>query len=152
MFLKSRASLVAAARSQRLTKALLPSIATNKAEQRFTSTSTTRSPSNKETLLVRTALTISSALPQQPRKMATMAEPQHFMMTSGDTDPVWIHTEPYSKRPQFTQLGEDTSADVCIIGAGISGITTAYELVNRGVSVIMLEAREVLSGESGTLH
>lgn len=79
-----------------------------------------------------------------------MAGPEHFMMTSGQTDPVWIHTEPYSKRPQFTKLNEDTSADVCVIGSGIAGITTAYELTKRGISVVMLEARDVLSGESGT--
>lgn len=99
-------------------------------------------------------LKICTALPTVSisfhRTMATMKQPQHFMMTSGETDPVWIHTEPYSKRPHFSKLAEDTTADVCIIGAGISGITIAYELVKRGVNVVMLEAREVLSGESGS--
>ncbi|KFY31534.1 hypothetical protein V493_01017, partial [Pseudogymnoascus sp. VKM F-4281 (FW-2241)] len=39
--------------------------------------------------------------------------------------------------------------DVCIIGAGIAGISTAYELVTRGLEVVLIEAREVLSGETG---
>ena len=81
--------------------------------------------------------------------MATVASPQIFMHTSGKNEPVWIHTEPYSRRPQFQKLTQDAEADVCIIGSGIAGISTAYELVSSGAKVIMLEAREVLSGESG---
>jgi glycine/D-amino acid oxidase-like deaminating enzyme len=81
--------------------------------------------------------------------MATTAEPQHFMRTSGETDAVWIHKEPYSNRPQFPKLTHDLETDVCIVGSGISGISIAYELVTRGVDVVMIEAREVLSGETG---
>lgn len=81
--------------------------------------------------------------------MATLASPQHFMDTSGQQEPVWIHTEPYSRRPKFQKLAQDISADVCIIGSGISGISTAYEFVSSGAKVVMVEAREVLSGESG---
>ena len=76
----------------------------------------------------------------------------HFLDTSGETDPVWIHTEPYSKRPQFHKLTEDASTDVCVIGSGIAGVSVAYELVLRGVTVTMLESREVLSGETGCFH
>lgn len=71
------------------------------------------------------------------------------MATSGAQDAVWVHTEPYSRRPQFPKLDKDLQCDVCIIGSGIAGISAAYELVTRGKSVIMLEARDVLSGESG---
>ena len=87
--------------------------------------------------------------------MATISDnppqpsPQHFMSTSGATDPVWIHQEPYSSRPTFEKLDRDLETEVCIIGAGIAGIQTAYELVLRGHEVVMLEAREVLSGETG---
>ena len=81
--------------------------------------------------------------------MATAASPQVFMHTSGTTEPVWIHTEPYDRRPQFPKLTQNVEADVCILGSGIAGISTAYELVSSGAKVIMLEAREVLSGESG---
>ncbi|KAF2243990.1 FAD dependent oxidoreductase [Trematosphaeria pertusa] len=81
--------------------------------------------------------------------MATMSDPKQFMRTSGETDAVWVHKEPYSNRPQFTKLNQDLETDVCIIGSGIAGISTAYELVTRGLSVVMIEAREVLSGETG---
>lgn len=81
--------------------------------------------------------------------MATMADPQHALKTSGDTDPVWVHTEPYSHRPSFPKLTKDLKTDVCVIGSGIAGISTAYELVTRGLNVVMIEARDVISGESG---
>lgn len=81
--------------------------------------------------------------------MATMSDPQHALKTSGDTDPVWVHKEPYSNRPHFPKLTQDLKTDVCVIGSGIAGISTAYELVTRGVDVSMIEARDVVSGESG---
>ncbi|KAF2146545.1 uncharacterized protein K452DRAFT_282719 [Aplosporella prunicola CBS 121167] len=81
--------------------------------------------------------------------MATMAKPQKFMLTSGETDPVWIHLEPYKNHPRFPKLEQDIETDVCIVGSGIAGISTAYELVVRGHNVVMIEAREVLSGETG---
>jgi glycine/D-amino acid oxidase-like deaminating enzyme len=81
--------------------------------------------------------------------MATLTKPEHFMWTSGERDSVWIHKDPYSNRPRFNTLDRDIDTDVCVIGAGIAGISTAYELVSRGVEVVMIEAREVLSGETG---
>lgn len=81
--------------------------------------------------------------------MATMAAPQQFMNTSGERDAVWLATEPYSNRPRFSKLTKDINTDVCIVGSGIAGTSIAYELVSRGVKVTMIEAREVVSGESG---
>jgi glycine/D-amino acid oxidase-like deaminating enzyme/nitrite reductase/ring-hydroxylating ferredoxin subunit len=78
-----------------------------------------------------------------------MSEPQKFMFTSGETDPVWIHHLPYKNLPRFSPLTQDLETDVCIIGAGISGVSVAYELVTRGLNVVLIEGREVLSGETG---
>ena len=78
-----------------------------------------------------------------------LASPEHYMATSGASDPVWIHTEPYNKRPHYPKLNQDLETDVCVIGSGIAGIQTSYELVKRGVQVVMIEARDILSGESG---
>ena len=82
-------------------------------------------------------------------RAVTMASRSHFLDTSGESDAVWIHTDPYSNRPQFPALTEDIKTDVCVIGSGIAGTSVAYELVQRGVKVVMLEARGILSGESG---
>lgn len=79
-----------------------------------------------------------------------MASPsEHTMHTSGATDAVWVHKQPYSAHPTFPTLTADLKTDVCVIGSGITGIHVAYELVRRGKNVVMLEARAVLAGESG---
>lgn len=73
---------------------------------------------------------------------------RRFMDTSGVTDPVWVHRMPFDEYLQFPGLDRSITTDVCVIGSGIAGISTAYELVRRGKNVVMLEARHVLSGES----
>ena len=40
-------------------------------------------------------------------------------------------------------------ADVCIIGGGFSGLNSAIELAKRGLSVVLLEARQIGWGASG---
>lgn len=50
------------------------------------------------------------------------------------------HTEPLSGRVQ---------ADVCIVGAGYTGLTTALELAKTGINVVLLERQEIGFGGSG---
>jgi glycine/D-amino acid oxidase-like deaminating enzyme len=80
--------------------------------------------------------------------MATTTDPLHALETSGETEPVWIHTEPRSERPKFPRLNQNIKTDICVIGSGIAGIQSAYELVKRGHEVVMVEARDILSGET----
>lgn len=49
----------------------------------------------------------------------------------------------------FPVLSEDSVADVVVVGAGIAGICCARELAQAGRSVLLLEARRVLSGVTG---
>ena len=51
--------------------------------------------------------------------------------------------------PARPTLGGDLSADVCVIGGGFTGVNTAIELAQRGLSVILLEARRIGWGASG---
>ncbi|KAI9035153.1 FAD-dependent oxidoreductase [Aspergillus affinis] len=81
--------------------------------------------------------------------MATIARANEWMNTSGETAPVWVHRMPFSEYPHFEALSHDTTTDVCVVGSGIAGISTAYELITRGKRVTMIDARNVLSGESG---
>jgi len=53
---------------------------------------------------------------------------------------------PSSARPA---LHGETSADVCIIGAGFTGISAALELAERGLDVVVLEGARVGWGASG---
>ncbi|WP_025899787.1 NAD(P)/FAD-dependent oxidoreductase [Sneathiella glossodoripedis] len=46
-------------------------------------------------------------------------------------------------------LDGDITADVCIIGAGFTGLGTALELSTKGLSVVVLEAGEIAEGASG---
>ena len=48
--------------------------------------------------------------------------------------------------PRWTS---DLVADVCVVGGGFTGINTAIELAQRGLSVILLEARRIGWGASG---
>lgn len=50
--------------------------------------------------------------------------------------------------PSFPSLGESTTADVCVVGAGIAGLTTAYLLARAGRSVVVLDGRVIGGGET----
>lgn len=50
---------------------------------------------------------------------------------------------------QYPPLSGGARADVCVVGAGIAGLTTAYLLQKEGKSVIVLEAIGVGTGETG---
>ncbi|MFD1413810.1 FAD-dependent oxidoreductase [Oceanobacillus jeddahense] len=49
----------------------------------------------------------------------------------------------------FPKLQESKKTEVCIVGAGLTGITAAYLLSKQGMKVILLEADHVLSGVTG---
>jgi len=54
-----------------------------------------------------------------------------------------------NKQDARPALSGTETADVCVIGAGFTGINAALELTERGVSVIVLEAVRVGFGASG---
>src|SRR5687767_10620107 len=66
--------------------------------------------------------------------------------TSGRQRSVWLET---AVAPRYSKLAEDLVCDVCVVGAGIIGLTTAYVLGHEGFSVIVLEDGEIGSGETG---
>lgn len=52
--------------------------------------------------------------------------------------------------PSFPALGEQQlQTDICIIGGGIAGLTTAYLLAKAGRDVLVLEMGEIGSGQTG---
>ncbi|RJQ23067.1 MAG: FAD-dependent oxidoreductase [Nitrospiraceae bacterium] len=70
---------------------------------------------------------------------------------SGKTISLWMAT---TEVPGHATLTENTHADVCIVGAGIAGMTTAYLLAREGKSVIILDDGRIGGGmtERTTAH
>jgi gamma-glutamylputrescine oxidase len=60
----------------------------------------------------------------------------------------WYAASARDKRGRPALEGE-TVADVCIIGAGFTGVSAALELAERGYSVVVLEAERIGFGASG---
>ena len=50
--------------------------------------------------------------------------------------------------PHYPALTDDLEAEVCVIGAGIAGLTTAYLLAIEGRRVLVLDDGEIGSGET----
>lgn len=58
---------------------------------------------------------------------------------------VWLATaRPTDRQP----LDGNTQADVCIVGGGLAGLTTAYLLAQEGRAVVVLEAGGIGGGET----
>ena len=60
---------------------------------------------------------------------------------------LWAATAP--PPPPTPPLDTSTSANVCVIGAGYAALSTALQLAERGVKVVVLEANEPGWGGSG---
>ncbi|MEB0043844.1 MULTISPECIES: FAD-binding oxidoreductase [unclassified Pseudomonas] len=52
-------------------------------------------------------------------------------------------------QPDHPALSGEIVADVCVVGGGFSGLNTALELAERGLSVVLLEAHKIGWGASG---
>src|SRR5512134_547460 len=51
--------------------------------------------------------------------------------------------------PDRPELTGDIAADVCVVGGGIAGCSTALHLAERGYDVVLLEGKRVAWGASG---
>jgi glycine/D-amino acid oxidase-like deaminating enzyme/nitrite reductase/ring-hydroxylating ferredoxin subunit len=66
--------------------------------------------------------------------------------TNGESISAWLAD---TSMPQFPPLPGVRETEICVIGGGIAGLTTAYLLAREGRKVVLLEAFELASGESG---
>ena len=66
---------------------------------------------------------------------------------SGQTTSIWMATS--KEIPSDGALATDTSADVCIVGEGIAGMTTAYLLAREGKQVVVLDDGPIGGGMTG---
>ncbi|WP_261797058.1 FAD-dependent oxidoreductase, partial [Ralstonia sp. TCR112] len=63
----------------------------------------------------------------------------------GTTTSYWAEEIELARPP----LTADASCDVCVIGAGIAGLSVAYELAAGGAAVIVIDADTPGGGETG---
>jgi glycine/D-amino acid oxidase-like deaminating enzyme len=70
------------------------------------------------------------------------------MRTRYGTSP-WIHQFPDSRRPDFPRAKGELTADVAIVGGGLTGCATAYACAMAGFKTVVLEAGRVGQASSG---
>jgi glycine/D-amino acid oxidase-like deaminating enzyme len=61
----------------------------------------------------------------------------------------WIETFPDARRPAFETFRGDKTADIVIVGGGLTGCATAHALAAAGRRPIVLEAARIGQGTSG---
>ncbi|MDB4911174.1 MAG: puuB, partial [Gemmatimonadetes bacterium] len=64
---------------------------------------------------------------------------------SGQTTSLWMDT---ASVPSYPALTDSADTGVCIVGAGIAGLTTAYLLAKQGQKVIVIDDGQIGSGET----
>lgn len=73
-----------------------------------------------------------------PVKSSSEARPESVSL--------WMATETIPSRPP---LRRNRTADVCVIGAGIAGLSAAYQLAKAGKSVVVLDDGPIGGGQTG---
>ena len=82
------------------------------------------------------------------RLPAGMTNEQPTAAREGARTTVWEATLD-APLPSYPPLGEDLTADACVVGAGIAGLTTAYQLARAGQRVVVLDDGPIAGGETG---
>ena len=54
-----------------------------------------------------------------------------------------------NETPTYPALEDNITADVCVVGGGFAGLSSAIELADRGYKVVVLEANHIGFGASG---
>src|SRR4029453_7046883 len=75
-----------------------------------------------------------------PRSSLKMPKESNMPTTS-----YWSATHAF---PEFPAMERDIEVDVVVVGAGLTGITTAYLLKHEGVRVALLERDRIAAGDT----
>src|SRR5262245_61002281 len=74
-----------------------------------------------------------------------MCSPLGMPSDSGSTLSLWMTRTELGSYPR---LVEDERADLCVVGAGIAGLTTAFHAASEGRSVVVLDDGPIAGGET----
>src|SRR5205823_6197562 len=66
-------------------------------------------------------------------------------VNAGQSVSIWMAT---ASVPEESSLQNDAFANVCVVGAGIAGLTTAYLLSRQGKSVIVVDDGPIAGGQT----
>ena len=72
-------------------------------------------------------------------------EKKHGEAARGDTRELWPAT---FSVPKLEPLAADATADVVVVGAGVAGLSAAYQLAKRGKKVLVLDSAGIGAGET----
>src|SRR5437763_6045812 len=86
--------------------------------------------------------------PYRPPDVSSGSNLSRIRMKRSADETTPVCTEHSQPEPQFEPLQQSTSADVCVVGAGIAGLTTAYLLQKEGRSVVVVDAFGLAAGET----
>jgi len=67
----------------------------------------------------------------------------------GKTTSVWVAARAGLDIPTYTPLASDVTCDVCVVGAGIAGLTSAYLLAREKKNVVVLDYGPIGDGQTG---
>ncbi|AUA33360.1 FAD-binding oxidoreductase [Pseudomonas sp. SGAir0191] len=70
-------------------------------------------------------------------------------MSSSNSHAASYYTASSRLKTRYPILEGNRSVNVCVIGGGLTGVNTALELAERGISVVLIEARRIGWGASG---
>lgn len=89
---------------------------------------------------------VSSKALQALTVVASLSYPKRMHFTDGKTDSIWTKR---SSLQGFPPLQSDAVVDVCVVGAGIAGLTTAYLLLKQNKTVMILNEKPIGDGQTG---
>ncbi len=92
-----------------------------------------------------TAPRCASGAPTLARWVQSLAGMHTPHSSDGLTQSPWTDD---AKIPDTEVLVRNTGAEVCVVGAGIAGLSIAYELACDGRSVVVIDAADIASGQT----
>src|SRR5690349_7047785 len=67
---------------------------------------------------------------------------------SGHTRSVWMRDDATTDGRSHRPLAADAECDVCVVGAGMAGMSVAYQFAREGRRVLVLEDGPIGGGET----